>query len=57
MSEFDRLSAKIKKATDDGLIPRDLTLEERRDWVYGNCSLENEAVTREIVEEALPHAK
>lgn len=53
MGKFEELSAIIKQATADGRIPRDLTLEERRDWVYGNCSLENEAVTREIVEEAV----
>lgn len=53
MGKFERLSAIIKQATEDGLIPRNLTLEERRDWVYGNCSLENDAVTREIAEEAV----
>lgn len=28
---------------------RDLSEAERIDWVYGNCAIENEAVTRELV--------
>jgi hypothetical protein len=44
-SEYERLKAIVQ-----ALPRRDLTLEERVDWAYGNIVIDNPRITREMVE-------
>ncbi len=54
---LNALVAEVKRLMDEGKIPKEPTREERIDWVYGNCKISNENVTREMVEKAVDKAE
>lgn len=53
MSNYDDLKAKVQQMLAEGLIDRVPSREQRIDFAYGNTKLENEDVTREMVERAV----
>jgi predicted HAD superfamily Cof-like phosphohydrolase len=55
--ELNALAAEVKRLMDEGKISRYPSREEKISWVYGNCKLSNENVTREMVEAAVDEAE
>ena len=53
MSNYDDLKAKVQTLLANGQIDRLPTREQRIDFAYGNTKIENEMVTREMVERAV----
>lgn len=53
MSNYDDLKAKVQQMLAEGLIDGVPSREQRIDFAYGNTKLENEDVTREMVERAV----
>ena len=53
MSDYDELKAKVQAMLAAGEIQRVPTREQRIDFAYGNTKIENEQVTREMVEKAV----
>ncbi len=53
MSNYDDLKAKVQMLLDSGKINRVPTREQRIDFAYCNTKIENESVTREMVERAV----
>lgn len=53
MSNYDDLKAKVQLLLDAGKIERVPSREQRIDFVYGNTKIENDLITREMVERAV----
>ena len=53
MSNYDDLKARVQTLLAAGQIDRFPTREQRIDFAYGNTKIENEMVTREMVERAV----
>lgn len=53
MSNYDDLKAKVQMLLESGQIERVPSREQRIDFAYGNTKIENESVTREMVERAV----
>jgi hypothetical protein len=50
---YEQLKAKVLQLQQEGRLPTWPTDEQRVDWVYGNTKIENDAITREMVEQAV----
>jgi hypothetical protein len=53
MSDYDELKAKVQTLLAAGQIERVPTREQRIDFAYGDTKIENDQVTREMVERAV----
>lgn len=53
MSNYDDLKVKVKTLLAAGQLDRAPTREQRIDFAYGNTKIENEKITREMVERAV----
>lgn len=53
---LNNLVAEVKRLQAEGKLPTEPTREQRVSWVYGNCKLSNENVTREMCERAVGKA-
>jgi hypothetical protein len=53
MSDYDELKAKVQTLLAAGQIERVPNREQRIDFAYGNTKIENDQVTREMVERAV----
>ena len=53
MSSYDDLKTKVQGLLAAGQIDRVPSREQRIDFAYGNTKIENELVTREMVERAV----
>ena len=53
MSNYDDLKAKVQRLRAAGQIADVPSREQRIDFAYGNTKIENEKVTREMVERAV----
>jgi hypothetical protein len=53
MSNYDDLKAKVQTLLAAGQIANVPSREQRIDFAYGNTKIENEKVTREMVERAV----
>ena len=51
---YETLRERVKALNESTSGPTD---RERADWAYGNTKMENEAVTRELAEQALERRK
>jgi hypothetical protein len=49
---YEELRAQVLKLQAEGALPKTLSRDEKIDWAYGNTVIENENVTRQMVEEA-----
>jgi len=49
---YEELRAKVRELQESGKLAKTLTAEEKIDWAYGNTVIENDAVTREMVQTA-----
>ena len=52
-STYEQLLAEVQKLKAAGSIPEQPTREQRIDWAYGNTKIENDDVTREMVQSAV----
>jgi uncharacterized iron-regulated protein len=50
---YEQLKARVLQLRQEGRVQVWPTDEERIDWVYGNTKIENEDITREMVEQAV----
>lgn len=50
---YEQLKAQVLQLQREGLVQVWPTDEERIDWVYGNTKIENDDITREMVEQAV----
>jgi hypothetical protein len=50
---YEQLKARVLQLRQEGRVQVWPTHEERVDWVYGNTKIENEDITREMVEQAV----
>jgi hypothetical protein len=51
-NSYEELRARVRQLQAEGQLSKELTREEMIDWAYGNTVIENENVTREMVETA-----
>jgi hypothetical protein len=49
---YEELHARVLELQEQGKLSKTLTAEEKIDWAYGNTKIENDDVTREMVEQA-----
>lgn len=49
---YEELHAKVLDLQKRGRLDKTLTAEEKIDFAYGNTKIENDSVTREMVEKA-----
>jgi hypothetical protein len=49
---YEKLRAQVRLLQEQGRLATTLTREEKIDWAYGNTVIENQDVTREMVEAA-----
>jgi hypothetical protein len=54
---YEQLKAHVQQLQREGLVRGRPTDEERIDWVYGNTKIENDDITREMVEQAVARQK
>ncbi len=50
---YEQLKARVLQLRQEGRVQVWPTDEERIDWVYGNTKIENDDITREMVEQAV----
>lgn len=56
MTRYEKLKAEVRRLREKGRISGYPSPEERADWAYGTTKIENEAVTREMAEDAVKAA-
>jgi hypothetical protein len=49
---YEELRERVRKLQESGELSKELTAEEKIDWAFGNTVIENESVTRAMVETA-----
>lgn len=50
---YEQLKARVLQLRQEGRVQVWPTDEERIDWVYGNTKIENDDITREMVEQVV----
>ena len=53
METYDKLKAQVQALVAEGRLDASTSREQRIDFAYGNTKIENESVTREMVERAV----
>lgn len=56
MTRYEKLRAQVREARSKGLIDLEMTREQKIDWVFGNTAIENDGITRELVEQVVDAA-
>jgi hypothetical protein len=50
---YEQLKARVLQLRQEGRVQVEPTDEERIDWVYGNTKIENDDITRAMVEQVV----